>query len=335
MTHDKEKKRIRIFHLAILLVPAFIIGIFAGLLISSSSSSSSFLFPDQRGWAHEYKFVSPLLACGEEPFNHIGNDQMNKLEEELVAHVDGAKRAGDLTLAGIYFRQLKGGPWVGVNYDQEFVPGSLLKVPLAMAVCKEIENDEKFASFEVFFEEGNATQNQYFKNLAVEPGRAYTVESLLENMLVRSDNNAAELLAQVISKERLQDAYVRLGIETPDSNGSYSVTVRDYASFFRVLYNATYLSDDGSEKVLEMLSRATFRDGLVAGVPAGTIVAHKFGERAVGEFPKVQLHDCGIVYHPERPYLLCVMTQGQNFNVLASVIKDVSKLVYERVDAGL
>ena len=44
-----------------------------------------------------------------------------------------------------------------------------------------------------------------------------------------------------------------------------------------------------------MLSTSDFSDGLVAGVPVGTVVSHKFGERHfVGDADVEQLHDCGI-----------------------------------------
>jgi hypothetical protein len=42
-----------------------------------------------------------------------------------------------------------------------------------------------------------------------------------------------------------------------------------------------------------------------------------------------QLHDCGIVYLPGKPYLLCIMTRGQDFTNLTSTVKEISALVYQ------
>jgi hypothetical protein len=47
---------------------------------------------------------------------------------------------------------------------------------------------------------------------------------------------------------------------------------------------------------------------------------------------EVQLHDCGIVYYPKRPYILCVMTRGEKMDVLPKVIKEISTEVYRNVD---
>jgi hypothetical protein len=73
---------------------------------------------------------------------------------------------------------------------------------------------------------------------------------------------------------------------------------------------------------------STFTQGIVAGVPAGTRVSHKFGEFSAGTNLK-QLHDCGIVYKPAHPYILCVMTQGNDFNNLAATIAKISKTVWD------
>ncbi len=63
------------------------------------------------------------------------------------------------------------------------------------------------------------------------------------------------------------------------------------------------------------------------------IVAHKFGERSFLDKKTKQLHDCGIVYHPAKPYVLCVMTRGDDFDKLSAVLRSVSALVYQEVDA--
>jgi formylmethanofuran dehydrogenase subunit D len=81
------------------------------------------------------------------------------------------------------------------------------------------------------------------------------------------------------------------------------------------------------------MSAASFSGGLISGVPAGVSVSHKFGEKVIdASVPTLQLHDCGIVYHPRTPYLLCVMSQGRDYDELSSFIGDVSKTVYRSVE---
>ncbi len=93
------------------------------------------------------------------------------------------------------------------------------------------------------------------------------------------------------------------------------------------------MSLDNSEKALGLLSSAKFEEGLSAGVPSEVKVAHKFGEREESETNEIQFHDCGIIYFPNNPYLLCIMTKGNNLTNLETVLSTISKMVYEEVDS--
>jgi hypothetical protein len=107
---------------------------------------------------------------------------------------------------------------------------------------------------------------------------------------------------------------------------------------FRILYNATYLSRDYSEKALQVLSQSSFTQGIVSGVPSSTVVAHKLG--LVGIAPdnvtvtEHELHDCGIVY-AQNPYVLCVMTRGSSsLSTMEGIIGAVSQAAYQHVQNG-
>ena len=79
-----------------------------------------------------------------------------------------------------------------------------------------------------------------------------------------------------------------------------------------------------------------FPQGIVAGVPPGITVASKYGEYAQGKGgEEKQLHEFGIVYHPNGPYILGVMTQGSNFERQAEVIRTVSAMIYGEVSASV
>jgi beta-lactamase class A len=164
-------------------------------------------------------------------------------------------------------------------------------------------------------------------------GRSYTVRDLIRRMIVYSDNNAFTLLTKVVDPTEFDRVYATLRLQNPRAQqDDLFLSVQTYASFFRVLYNATYLSREGSEWALETLSRTDFRAGLVARIPSTLTVAHKFGEHSNPDEQTVQLHDCGIVYFPEHPYMLCVMSKGPSFEFLDDVIGEVSRIVFTEVD---
>jgi len=168
------------------------------------------------------------------------------------------------------------------------------------------------------------------------PNQSYSYQELIERMIAYSDNNATILLSKGIQEDVFLRPYEDLGIAPPLlQNGEYYLRVKDYATFFRVLFNASYLSREYSEKALGVLLKSEYQQGLVAGIPADIRVAHKFGERIWEDTNEHQLHDCGIVYYPNRPYLLCVMTRGKDFTPLGEVIADISSLVYKEVQTQL
>ena len=88
-----------------------------------------------------------------------------------------------------------------------------------------------------------------------------------------------------------------------------------------------------SEKAIALIADADYNKGIEAGVPVDIEVAHKFGEREFETGGLKQFHDCGIVYYPNNPYLLCVMTRGWAIDKLQDTISTISKMVYEEFNS--
>jgi beta-lactamase class A len=280
------------------------------------------------------RLVNPLLECD------LADDVLRNRElvpfRQLVAdHL--AERAADLpgATASVYFRELNDGIWFAVGEGERFVPASLRKLPMLIAVLKAAERPGGAALLDqgVPFDlsrDYNLDQNVRPAEAMV-PGRRYPVRELVERMIVGSDNNAFLLLSRVVDPAELDRVYALLRVQRPGAPDDAFLSVETYASFFRILYNATYLGKEASAWALGLLAASEFRAGLVAGVPPGVPVAHKFGEKSDAATGTAQLHDCGIVYYPGNPYLLCVMSRGPDFEALDDLIVGVSRLVYQEV----
>lgn len=156
----------------------------------------------------------------------------------------------------------------------------------------------------------------------------------MRRMIVFSDNTSKELLRlrlESLSPGIIDQTFIDLGISMQNPDGSQFITVSSYASLFRILYNASYLDRDSSQLALQLLLESEFPNGIESGVPKTTQVAHKFGYLDFLPTEK-QFHDCGIVYHPKRPYLLCVMTRGKDPDTIVSVIGKISEAVWDEVE---
>ena len=341
MKNDEWQRRLASFRVSwwskVLLVLILIAsGIGIGFLIGSSSVYRQVKKnnPAPVREQGQYKFINPLLECDVQNtyLNSVYIPFEKKLKQSITDLNDSKYKNKEIA---VYFRDLNNGPWFGINFSNNFTPASLMKVPLMIAYYKQAESNPAILQEKIILRpsDQNLPQNIVTgEELVI--GQEYTVDQLIDFMIINSDNIAMLNLASNIEPEKIDQVYQDLGIIVPSiSSPEDFMSVKEYASFFRILYNAAYLNEYYSEKSLNLLSRTNFFDGLVAGVPLGTKVAHKFGERKNDnlETANKQMHECGIIYFPQHPYLLCLMTRGDDFEKMADFIADVSRLTYRTI----
>ena len=285
-----------------------------------------------------YDFVRPLLEC--DLSASADTTAAKQLSDDLEAAVSRAVNSGAASHVSVYLRDLNSTQVLGINEDEGFSPASLLKVPALITVLRAAERDPALLDRPVLFEgqpSNTLPQNFAPGGGALQQGLSYPLWSLVERMIIESDNLAMEAVGRLFQPSDYLLTFQDLGVPAPDLTGPDPLmTVAQYASFFRILYNAAYLGPEMSEKALGLLSRVRFVRGIVAGVPATVKVAHKFGERRFelpGARPINQLHDCGVVYFPGRPYLLCLMTRGDTWEPLAETLRELSVIVYRHFEA--
>lgn len=282
-------------------------------------------------------YTSPILDCediSQGGTSVVSYEQFNKTAEQL-------SKKYQISNFSIYFRDLNNGPWVGINEKEFFSPASLMKTPILMSFLKQVERNPELIKKEAVATEEyfdySIKQNFDLKTSIVK-GQKYTLEEIARLMITESDNVATLMLSKYVDQDDYNNLLRAVGLVVEEKGKDVDVQVKDFAGFFRILYNSSYLNRNSSEDALKLFSQSTFASGIVAGVPKGTVVAHKYGERSLEQkqdgvivTKEKQLHDCGIVYAKTSPYILCVMTRGKDFAKQESFISEVSKFVYNQV----
>lgn len=307
------------------------LGFGAGVYYSKSSSQSD--YKEVRGSFSKYTFINPLLEC------NLGDEyltgQIKPSRNNLQALIDSEIKAKNLTFASLYYRDLNNGPWLGINEQTRFFPASLMKVPLLMYFYKQTETDPNILVKPIGSSHipDEITFDQYYApKQTIKIASSTTIGDLIDSAIRYSDNRAAEALVNIMPPDGISKLLTDLQLDAPDPASDY-MTVKDYATFFRILFNASYLDYEKSESALKLLSQTDFDKGLTRYLPNDLVVSHKFGEKTDDIMQIKQLHDCGIVYYPKHPYLICVMTKGYDMDKLGDAIGKISKLVYEEIKA--
>lgn len=283
-----------------------------------------------------YKYTNPLLDV-ELPEGLDLRSRPIPFKYKVESLIEQTKKAGSVTEVAVYFRDLGDGPWFGINQDLEFDAASLMKVTVMIAWLKRAEGDPRQLSRTFIYDgkEDLSVRQVFRPRQTLVANRTYTVEELLHYMMAFSDNNSTRLLFNALSAQELNAIIENMDVNYSPSDTSNYISSHGFSGFFRVLYNASYLSRQMSEKALQLLSEQEFNLGVVAGVPAGVVVASKFGEMELGRGGAVkQLHDFGIVYHPRGHYILGIMTSGSSYERQVDVIRDISALVYKEVEVS-
>ncbi len=283
-----------------------------------------------------YPMLNPLLdEFKAEGLNMV---ELRTFRDKIESYIAKEEAISPDLHVSYYFRDLNNGLWTGINEKEAFAPASLMKIPVMVAILKKAETDPSVFNLEMVYDSINNSlveEDQGFKKVH---GQHYSMDDLIKMMIDYSDNFATLTLLKYIGEEAVQkvEADLNIRIKPEYTELTNFVTVKNYAGFFRILYNASYLNQKMSQKALAYLSKAEYNEGIRKAIPDTIMVAHKYGKRdlhkAGDKLESIQLHHFGLVYYPGKPFILGIMTRGSNLVQKKRIIYELSKITFEEVD---
>jgi len=233
----------------------------------------------------------------------------------------------------IYFAYLNNAAWIGSGEDQMFTAASTIKVPLAMSIMKMVEEGK--LSLSQGYTLDQLDLDKHFGDLyKIGANKTLTLQQLLQIMLENSDNTAMNALDKAAMLSGVDDPFADVydsmgwgGTNFDDKPTYNKINLKTLSNMFIALYNAKYDNAQDSQLILDYLDNSTFKDQIPAGVPNGVSVADKFGVNAGDK----TFSDCGIVYAPNRNFLLCLGSVGADQKAANSFMAEISKAAYDYV----
>lgn len=274
------------------------------IFLSISNIFSIFWFIDSKNdlEINKYKYIDISRSFITQD-NFIVNLEALRKDVNQIAKDFGEEKVS------VYLEFLNTGANISINKENYIWPASLTKLPVAMAVMKKIENGEWQLGNELVLMPGDANQmsGDATNPLSEYPvGTRFTIEKLLEELLIKSDNTAYYILLRNIHQDELKTVILDIGIESLFSEDG-QISAKEYSRIFRTLYTSSFLKRENSQYILELLNRSIFTEFLSHGVPDEVDFPHKYGQ----DDQNMAYSDSGIVYIPNRPYIITVMVEGE------------------------
>jgi beta-lactamase class A len=250
---------------------------------------------------------------------------------------------------GIAFRTLDGKTEWFYHADDFFHAASTMKVPVMIELYRQVQSGKLKLSdpLTIHNEFHSIVDGSPYKldptddsetDLYKAEGQTRTLTELCELMITVSSNLATNLII-----EKLGVANIRATVHSLNADGMHVLRgVEDTKAFEKGLNNTTTaralqilltsIADnsaagpDASQQMLAILERQKFNEGIPAGLPPGTKVAHK-----TGEITKIH-HDAAIVYAP-RPFVLVILVRGlPDIKDSSTLMADITHLLFRAVE---
>ena len=240
-----------------------------------------------------------------------------------------------------------------INPDLRFHAASTMKVPVLIELARRVD------ARELRWTDSIAVKNEFASLADGSPftldrnddgdstvyaaiGARWSLRQLATRMIVRSSNLATNLLIERLDPARVTATIRRLGGDSmvvlrgvEDGKAfakglNNTTTANDLATLLLAIEDRRAVSAESTREILGMLLAQEFNDGIPAGLPPGTRVAHKTGEITA------TWHDAALIYPPDgRPYALVVLTRGIPERARGVGLQaDVARLVHAAVLAA-
>lgn len=273
--------------------------------------------------------------------------QQGTLRDRLEARI--ARAPAPAPAVGLYYRHLARPDSILIAAKLRLHAASTMKVPVMIQLFRDADAgqaglDDSLTVHTSFpslvdgspFSVGKEDDSD--STLYARVGGKASVRELLDLMITRSSNLATNILIERVGAGRAQGTARALGawsiqvLRGVEDGKAYraglnnTTTARDLGVLLGAIARGRAASRAACDSMLAILGRQEFNEGIPAGVPPATRVAHKTGW--IGE---VVYHDAAVVY-PARggSYVLVVLTGGiKEDSVAHNLVADLSRLVYD------
>ena len=252
---------------------------------------------------------------------------------------------------GVAFRTLDGTLEWSWHADDTFHAASTMKIPVMIELFhQEREGKLKLLDALVVKNEFHSlVDGSAFKlnpaddsetELYKAEGQTRTLRQLCEWMITMSSNLATNLLIDKLGVDNIRATVRSLhadgmnllrGVEDSKAFAAgmnNTTTARALGQLLEAIALGRAVDPEASGEMIEILERQKFNEAIPAGLPKGTVVAHKTGEITKGH------HDAAVVYGP-RPFVLVILTRGlADAKVSSALIADIARELYPVAEHG-
>ena len=247
---------------------------------------------------------------------------------------------------GIAFATLDGKSEWFFHADEVFHAASTMKIPVMIELFHQVREgklklDDPLLVKNEFHSlvDGSVytldTSDDSDADLYKAVGQTRTLRQLCELMITVSSNFAANLLIEKLGVENIRATVRSLhadgmnvlrGVEDEkafEKGLNNTTTARGLFQLLGAIARGEAVDEASSRQMIEILERQKFNEGIPAGLPPGTRVAHK-----TGEITKIH-HDAALVFAP-RPFVLIILVRGiADTKVSAALMADVTRQLYQ------
>ena len=228
---------------------------------------------------------------------------------------------------GIAVKKLDTGQYAAYNGDVQQVSASLYKLWVLAELFHQIRQGNISLSDSTAVSSADAYYDSTLGDLRVAPGAAITVRQAAELMIQVSDNTTAHMLVRILGPDNINSFMQQNGLNSSVLNwsgGDNLTTPLDVLRELEMMATSQMVDAASSSAMVEMMLGQQINNRLPQGLPPGARIAHKTGD--LGSL----LHDAGIVYGPNGPYVIVVMaSQLRSYSHSYDVTADLAAATYE------
>jgi beta-lactamase class A len=216
---------------------------------------------------------------------------------------------------GFYVVRLNNGASYGYNHRQVFDASTLIQLPAMVMVYRDdfdingtyrLQSEDKTGSGPLQEEEVDTV---------------WTYGELARYIGRENDEASYNIVLKELGEQNVQEFLRTNGISNTSLDKS-TTTPKDVGTLLLKLWRREFVEQGARDELLENLKDSEFNQHLVAGVPSGVQVVHKFGEEVNA------VVEAGIVYAHE-PFVVVIMSEGVNMAEADEVFPELARLIWE------